>query len=112
MTLGLDFYGTISSYLKRFRELAQEVLDGGGKVYIVSAVHPENEQRLLLDIKRSRMPYTAVAVIPYERYQRVPKLKLEKCRELRIDVMIDDRQDTCALLAKRGYTALFVTPKG
>lgn len=111
MILGLDFYGTITTNVRRFKDLAQTILDSKGEVYIISAVAPENEQRVKQDIKHSRIPYTDVDVITYTHHNQVPKLKLEKVRQRHVDIMVDDRTDTCVLLAKYGYTALAIAPR-
>jgi hypothetical protein len=112
MTLGLDFYDTITSNIPRFRDLAKTILDGGGRVVIITAVTPSNEKRVRLEISRSRIPFTEVEVVLYGKYSEIPKLKLEKCRLHKVDIMIDDHPNTCKCLSKYGYTALSVTPKG
>lgn len=93
--LGLDFYDTISVAPKIYRKLAHSVIAGGGEVHIITAVAPQNVRRVQTAIRRARVPTTCVHVVTFTNYQDVPQLKAAKAKELKLDMFVDDRLDTC-----------------
>lgn len=99
MRLGLDFYGTIDTAPKAFKQLAALVISSGGAVYIVSQIESDSHRkRLLLDIRRSHVPYTDVVVVVCP-WGSAPKEKFRVIRSLHLDFYIDDRADTIRALA-------------
>ncbi len=106
MKVGLDYYGTISLAPRIFQTLAETLLANSHEVYIISACAKKNVKLYTKQIKHSHVPYTAIRMIPYEHHWEPPKLKLAAAQELGIELMIDDRADTCALLARHGIVTL------
>lgn len=106
MTLGLDYDGVINKRPVAFRELAEGVLNSGGEVYIVSAVHEKNIDKTRWAIERSQVPYTDMIIIGYVHHNEVPRLKHERLSEVGVQMFIDDRKDTVHYLNKRGITSL------
>jgi hypothetical protein len=106
--VGIDYHDTISTYPRLFKELAQQILSAGGSVHIVSAVGPSHEKEYTKAIRRCGVPYTSIEIIVYEQHWQAPKLKLHLAESLGIEMMIDDRLDTCQLFASRGILALKV----
>ena len=108
MKVGLDYHDTISAHPDAFRQLATALLAAEHEVHIISAVGPNHVKQYTKEIKRSKVPATAVHMLVYDRHYQAPKLKLEKCIDIGINLFIDDRADTCALLAAHGILALKV----
>lgn len=106
MKLGLDFYGTIEKNPKTFKRLAETILAGGGEVHILTAVYPENDRRAEKDIRHSHVPYTQLHLIHFDNYLLVPQLKAQKAKQLGLDLVIDDRPDTCEFLRLHHILAL------
>lgn len=106
MKVGIDFYDTLTAYPEIYATMIQALEDSGVEVYIISAVKAENEERARRAIDNCDLAYTEVRIIVFEEYDQVPELKLWACKELGIQMMIDDRADTCAKLNKAGILAL------
>lgn len=103
--IGIDFYDTITENPPKFRKLVRDLKGASNTVLIISAIHEKNKKRLESDFKRSRIRAELVPVY-YSNYRDVPGLKLAKCRELGIKLMIDDRKDTCDLLQLNGIKTI------
>lgn len=101
MNIGIDFYDTITDNPSKFRRYIKARTLAGDRVYVISAIHGENIDRLRKDFKHAR---NSGALIPvaYINYSDVPRLKYDVCRRLDIDYMIDDRQDICDYMASKG----------
>lgn len=106
MNLGLDLYGTITKNPPKFAKLAQTVIDGGGKVYIITAIAPQNVKQALKDARKSHVPHTDVVTLTYGEYFEVPPLKVAACKEYEIDIMVDDRIDTIKACYANGILGL------
>jgi hypothetical protein len=104
--LGLDFYDTITVAPKIYRKLAQSILAADGEVHIITAVFPKNQKKVTQDIRRSHVPYTQTHIVAFTNYLDVPKLKAQKARELRLDMFIDDRKDTCERMYNKRILAV------
>jgi hypothetical protein len=102
MVIGIDFYGTISAYPRTFRKLSESFLTAGDQVYIISAAKRQNISILRDEIKKSKIRYTALEIIVFDDYLKIPELKLLACKRLGIRLLFDDREDTCTLLARHG----------
>lgn len=105
MVLGIDFYDTITAWPVAIRKLSETILAGGGQVHIVSAVKRKNEDKTRRHIKDSRVPFTTVNLVFYEKYADIPKLKVPVYKELGCDIIIEDNEmvvlearDICPLL--------------
>lgn len=96
MKIGLDLYDTITRDPKFFRMFAQFVLDGGGQIWIISAIGPYNNKQAHKDIKHSRVPHTGVELVMFSEFREVPSLKMAVFEKLGLDMIIDDRADTVA----------------
>lgn len=106
MNLGLDFYDTISKNPSVYRLLADAVLDSGGKVYIISAIYRENYKQLVKDVKKTRVRSTEVIPVFYTEHFEVPKAKVLVCKELGIDLLVDDRLDVIHAVSLHGIIGL------
>ena len=100
--IGIDFYKTITKYPKYFRNLAAMYIQSGYPVYIISAVHPKNVAKLREEVKRSKVPYTHLEVVPFIDVEDIPQLKLYACQRLGVKFMYDDMDSVCQLLLKEG----------
>lgn len=107
MILGIDLYGTLTSYPVRLKELAYSVIDAGGSVVVISAVKEGNESRAISTALRY-LPEATVKTVVYDNYGMVPKLKYDACVELGVTLYIDDRKDTVNYLNKRKILSLLV----
>jgi hypothetical protein len=101
MTLGLDFYDTITTNPKKYKQLADTVIKGGGAVCIITAVEERNVKRARNAVRTSHVPHTHLEVLTYTHWHEVPALKRQACQRLHVDIMIDDRQDVREALSSR-----------
>ena len=77
--LGIDYNGTIDQHPKVYKRLAENVLAGGGQVFIVSAVKASNVTVLQKNLKRSKVPYTELCIVDFQDLAQIPRLKLNVC---------------------------------
>ena len=108
--LGLDFYGTIDQNPKVYKRLAENVLAGGGQVYIISAVKINNSDKLRKAVKTSKVPYSELCIVNFEDLAQIPRLKLTVCKEKYVTIMIDDMVKVTELLNANGVVALNALP--
>lgn len=101
MKIGIDFYDTITDNPSKFRRYIRQLKDEGHTIYVISAIYSSNLSRLQKDYKKVRIHCELVPVF-YSQYNDVPELKYKKCMELGIDLMIDDRIDTCSYIYSMG----------
>lgn len=109
--IGLDYWQVISHYPEYFKVFAQQMLDAGHEIHIVTAVGEERAKRVFADINKTGVPYTSRHKVIFKDPKESPELKLKKCKELGITVFYDDRDDVCRLLNKNGIVAMRVTRK-
>lgn len=98
MKIGIDFYDTITVSPKIYKKLAETIIAGGGEIHIITAVKSENEERVRADVKQSNLPHTELHVVAFTDYEDVPLLKAKVAGKLGLDMLIDDRKDTCELM--------------
>ena len=112
MTVGIDYYRTISAYPQQFGLMISNLLHGGETVYIVSAVGGKSAgtvRQAVLDLYPWLSAYTdMVHEVRFRRPHESPALKLAKCKELGIEIFYDDRSDVCDLLNENGILAFKV----
>lgn len=101
MRIGIDFYDTITDNPSKWRRYIKELTLEGHHVYIISAIHACNIDRLRSDFRHTRNAGALMPVV-YDNFFDVPRLKYEACKRLGINVFIDDRKDTCDLLGLHG----------
>ena len=107
MNIGIDFYGTAETSVPRFRRFIRDAIGNGHQVFIISAIAERNTQRLLDSTRR--LGCTEVLPVYVDRYSEHPQKKLEVCKSMSIDIMIDDRIDTCRLLNNNGIKVILYT---
>lgn len=84
------------------KNILEKLRDMGHKIYILTARDTYNEEmieaakKILLDNE-----------IPYDEIYWKLEDKLDKCQELGIDVMIDDKASTCEKLATHGIKCIY-----
>lgn len=100
MITGLDYYGTITSEPKLFRQLSAALLAAGSTVYIITAVRTSNIAKTRQSIEHSKVPYTHIEFVIFEDFSNIPRLKLEACKRLGVKLMFDDLTEVCELLSK------------
>lgn len=99
MTIAVDYYDTITTNPELYAKLIKY-----GDCYIISAVKLENVERLEREVGEELRPYLRAVI--YEDYDQVPKQKLDVAKRLGVDLMIDDRLDTCRLFMDNGILAV------
>jgi hypothetical protein len=107
----LDYWQTISHYQEYFKEFAQQMLDAGHEVHIVTAVGEERAKRVFADINKTGVPHTKKHKVIFKDPSESPALKLKKCQQIGATVIYDDRDDVCRLMNKNGIVAMRVTRK-
>lgn len=109
--LGLDFYNVITQFPNKFGSLADDILKAGGQVAIISAIGSKKLEefggleKYREMIVRYNIPNTGIFILTVEPWI-APQAKLEECRRLNIDIMIDDRADIVDHLFTNGILAL------
>jgi hypothetical protein len=113
MKVGIDYWNTITKAPELFINLASSLISEGHEVHVISAVGNARAPQTAKDIEAVGIPNTAVHVVTNPEgvtgTKNFPNVKLEKCKELGIDMMFDDRKDICELLNANGILALQVT---
>lgn len=99
LRVGFDFYDTVSAHPKAYRKLASAVLESGGSVFVISAIEAGKEKKLLVDIRRTHLPYTSVHPVLYSHFSEIPKLKRSVIASLHLDFYIDDMGSTISALS-------------
>lgn len=108
MKIGFDFYGTIDTEPNKFKRLMQEARANGDEVYIISAIQYNNTDKLRGNARRFFGTATLVPVYA-NTYMEQPMAKLRTCSVMGIDLMIDNRADTCQLLKQHGISTIVYT---
>lgn len=109
--IGLDYWQVISHYTDYFKGFAEEMLEAGHEIHIVSAVGDKRFRTVSKDIDKTGVPYTKKHIVLFDNPAQSPELKLEACKKIGITVFYDDRDDVCRLLNKNGIVAMRVTRK-
>lgn len=108
MNIGIDFYGTIDTAENQFKRLIQDANDNGDTVSIISAIGYNNTDRLRGDARRF-LGVAKLVPVYTNTYAEQPMAKLRTCSVMGIDLMIDNRADTCQLLKQKGIDAIVYT---
>lgn len=108
MKIGIDFYGTIDDAPNQFKRLIQEMNANGDEVSIISAIKYDNTDRLRGDARRF-LGVARLVPVYTNTYMEQPMAKLRTCSVMGIDLMIDNRADTCALLKQNGIDTIVYT---
>lgn len=109
MIIGFDYYQCISHFPKEF-QVFEEALYSENELHVISAVGQRS---------KGTVKDNVLAVLPefwednihevvFNHPRESPQLKLEKCKELGIQIFVDDRSDVCELLNANGIMALQV----
>lgn len=110
MIVGLDYWQVISHYPHYFGVLSAMHKQRGDTVVIISAVGKDRAGTVERSC-RDRGFMEPVHEVVFDFPMQSPMLKLDKCKELGVEVFYDDRDDVCRLLNKHGILALRVTRK-
>lgn len=108
MKIGIDFYGTIDDAPNQFKRLIQDANDNGDEVSIISAIKYDNTDRLRGDARRF-LGVARLVPVYTNTYAEQPMAKLRTCSVMGIDLMIDNRPDTCQLLKQNGIDTIVYT---
>lgn len=111
MKVGLDFWQTITRDPAIFRDLADSLLRQGHEVHVITAIGAKRAERIIDDVTATGVPMTKLHYLIFQHPNEAPELKLAKCQELGIDMMVDDRRDICQLLNTNGIIALQIMRK-
>lgn len=117
MKVGFDYWQVISHYPNQIHELLTSLANNANEVHVISAVGG-NRAGTVANAIRELWPHMSgkffrehVHELIFDNPVHSPELKLQKCKELSIDVFFDDREDVCRLLNKNGVLAMRVTRK-
>lgn len=102
MKIGFDYWRTISRDPELFAALFSALMAAGHEVHVVTAVGRVRVKTIEDDFARENVPCTALHVVEFKHPREAPYLKLEKCKELELRFFMDDRMDTCEVLAGAG----------
>ncbi len=111
MTYGFDYWKTISTHQEVLLPMIHALVSAGHKVYIISAASVKREQTTPEEINKLGLPEgVEIHMCIWSYHQEAPQLKLQKCKELGVDMFFDDREDTCQYLSENGIPC-FRSPK-
>jgi hypothetical protein len=110
MRIGLDYWNVLSHHPAVFRELAAALLAAGNEVHVISAIGKGRSGTIAAEVRRLRIPVTAVHEVVFDHPRESPELKTARCLALGISVFFDDRDDVCRVMTATGkITAMRVT---
>jgi hypothetical protein len=99
MHLALDLDDTITAWPAAFKLFAQAVRSAGGTVTIITL--RREREAAIADLARHEVPYDRLETPPEDRTRNVFEWKAERCRDLAVDVLIDDMPEIANLIAQR-----------
>lgn len=126
MIVGFDYWQCISHYPKQIGELAMALKhaprlpgEADHELHVISAIgktrigtiEQEVFDKMLKAGFESDELFDGVHEVVFDSPKDSPERKLEKCKELGIEMFFDDRDDVCALLNANGILAMRVTRK-
>lgn len=109
--IGIDYYQTITQDPSLFVDFTSGLISEGWKVHIITAVGPTRFDTVRAEIEALNVPNSTIEVVLFEHPREAPELKLAKCKELGVQMFIDDREDICRLLRKNGIVAMNIIRK-
>jgi hypothetical protein len=94
MKIGFDIGGTISRYPEKMKELMTILKKGGAQVCVITDIPYDQACQLCLD---NEIPVLASQIHSCNWSEHQDLCKTLKCEELKVDFLIDDRPDYCAV---------------
>lgn len=125
MKIGFDYWQVISHYPEQIGTLMfslyhMPILPGeeDNELHVISAVGKNRAGTVkeavfdvMLEAGYETDEMCTVHEVVFNDPKESPELKLQKCKELGIEMFFDDREDVCRLLNKNGIMAFRVTRK-
>jgi acid phosphatase class B len=116
MKIGFDYWQVLSHYQKEFSFMLSAFISEGAEVCVISAVGQSGKhtrQSVVEAIEKLGYPFTAdnIHVVVFDHPVMSPEMKVEKAKELGINMFFDDRDDVCRAMNKAGILGLRVTRK-
>lgn len=113
MTIGFDWFGTITEFPVLFAAFSKVLKAGDNKIVIITAVGSDKdlakyEQKVKAHLAEHDMVYDEIVVVPFEDPLEIPRLKGEICIEKGVQFYFDDRRDIAEYLTKIGTTGFHV----
>ncbi len=108
MIYGFDYWKVLSHHKRELKPLISALISQGHQVHIISAAGINRAETTPEAIKKLDLPKEVNIHMVFwqgHNHQDAPKLKLEKAKELNIDLFFDDRADTCKYFAENGIPA-------
>lgn len=113
MKIGVDYWDTITRYPKVFRDLLTSLDVAGNEIYVITACRITTSKKSYTEkvkafLEREEIPYDHIIVVQFRDWIEVPELKVEAAQTMEVSLFIDDRQDVCDTMQRRGIAALHV----
>jgi hypothetical protein len=115
MKIGFDFWNVITQSPEYIREMANCFINRGHEVFIVSAVGDRSLKKYNCSIEGYKdvisafdIPNSGIHIVYFEKDEDIPLLKLNKCKELGIQMFFDDRASTVKILHENGIISFLV----
>lgn len=110
MIIGFDWYNTITRHEELLATFSKILKASGHKIYIITAAksgknifeYAESVKKHLDEIGFER---DGIFAFSFEESGDIPQMKLEHCKELKVEYFFDDRRDVCWLLSQNGIKA-------
>jgi hypothetical protein len=112
MKIGFDYWNVISHYPHQMA-LLSNAASRKEDIHVISAIGKNRVDTIVGDVKKlwPSIDEKNIHGVVFKSSKESPELKLAKCKELGIQIFLDDRQDVCDLLNANGILALKVPRK-
>lgn len=114
MKVGFDYWQVLSHYQTEFSFMLSAFISEGADVHVISAVGGKHTPGSVVEaVERMGYPFKRenIHVVVFDHPVLSPELKVEKAKELGLNIFFDDRDDVCRAMNKAGILGLRVTRK-
>lgn len=108
MVIAFDYYKTISTHERYFKQLAVLYASIGTPVYIISALKNPVDLMKKKEVMKCKVVNNGVHIVPFTNYEDIPELKLQVCKRLGVTHMYDDMPEVCRVLSKENIVTFQV----
>lgn len=98
--IGIDYNNTITKDEKLFKRLAGALLAAGYPVYIITAMKRPASQERLKQLRKTKVPHTAIEIVYFKDFTEIPRLKLQACQRLGVKLLFDDMPEVTELVSQ------------
>lgn len=112
--IGFDYWQVLSHYPEECMFMISAFISEGAELHVISAVGGNHTPDSVMEaVARMNYPFKPenVHTVVFEHPRESPALKVDKAKELGLDMFFDDRDDVCKAMNVEGIMAMRVTRK-